>query len=360
MSTSFPKMTLEQAVTVPEALQRNGGNPMSAIDMSTALGISPGSSKIRTITAASSAYGLTGGSYKTVFSMKPLGQAISSPTEEGERERSLVTALMQVSLFKDIYELYKGKKKPERQYLVNTLVREFKVDTKSAESAADIFLENLRFVGLIKTTPGGEWITNEPTLMPSPAADDDDDDDDEPEEVEGDVVPPGDSTDETPVNPPPAVEQQKKKRPNKLFVGHGKNKKPLEQLTALLRDLNIPYLVAENEPNAGRPISAKVRQTMEQCGAAILIFTADVEYFDKDQNSVWRPSENVSHELGAASVMYDDRIIMFKEEAVTLASNYSGIGYIPFEKDKLDATMSALLRELLALGLLTFSVPGDD
>ncbi|SLH93114.1 Predicted nucleotide-binding protein containing TIR-like domain [Mycobacteroides abscessus subsp. massiliense] len=329
---------------------------MSAIDLGTALGISPGSSTIRTITAASSAFGLTGGSYKTVFSMKPLGQAISSPTEKGERERSLVTALMQVSLFKDIYELYKGKKKPERQYLVNTLVREFKVATKSAEAIADLFLENLRFVGLIKTTPGGEWITNDPTVISPPPAIEQQDDDDQ-DEDKGDVVPLGDAADETPVNPPPGGQRQK--RPNKLFVGHGRNKKPLEQLTALLRDLNIPHLVAETEANAGRPISAKVRETMQQCGAAILIFSADVEYFDKDQNPVWRPSENVSHELGAASVMYDDRIIIFKEESVTLASNFSGIGYITFEKDKLDAQMNALLRELLKFQILKLSL-GDE
>lgn len=354
MTTSYPKIPLEQAVSVPEALQKNGGNPMSAIDLGTALGISPGSSALRTITAASSAYGLTGGSYKTVFSMKPLGQAISSPTEEGERERSLVTALMQVALFKDIYELYKGKKKPERQYLVNTLAREFKIATKSAESVADIFLENLRFVGLVKTTPGGEWITNDPTVIsPPPVVDQQDDDEDE-----VDVAPPGDGPDETPVKPTPGGLRQK--RPNKLFVGHGKNKKPLDQLTALLRDLNIPHLVAETEPNAGRPISAKVRETMQQCGAAILIFSADVEYFDKDQESVWRPSENVSHELGAASVMYDDRIIIFKEESVTLASNFSGIGYISFEKDKLDAQTNALLRELLKFKILKLSVGEDD
>ena len=97
---------------------------------------------------------------------------------------------------------------------------------------------------------------------------------------------------------------------------------------------------------------------MDQCGAAILIFSADVEYFDKDGNSIWRPSENVDHELGAAAVMYDDRVILFKEESISLASNFSGIGYIPFEKDKLDAKTNELLRELIGLKILKVSV--DD
>jgi hypothetical protein len=67
----------------------------------------------------------------------------------------------------------------------------------------------------------------------------------------------------------------------------------------------------------------------------------------------------VSHELGAAAVMYDDRVILFKEKDVSLASNFSGIGYIPFDKDRLDAEMGALLRELVALKFLRLSV-GDD
>ena len=160
--------------------------------------------------------------------------------------------------------------------------------------------------------------------------------------------------------PTPPATPEKRKRPNKLFVGHGRNKKPLEQLTKILRDLGIPYLVAEDEANVGRPISQKVRDTMDQCGAAILIFSADIEHFDKDGNSIWHSSENVSHELGASAVMYDDRVILFKEKDVDLASNFSGIGYIPFDKDRLDAEMSALLRELVALKFLKLSVGDDD
>jgi hypothetical protein len=87
-----------------------------------------------------------------------------------------------------------------------------------------------------------------------------------------------------------------------------------------------------------------------------LIFSADEELFDKDQNPVWKNSENVGHELGAAAVMYDDRIIIFKEESVSLASNYESIGYIEFEKDKLDAKLADLLTELVALKILRVQV----
>ncbi len=354
MAAEFPKATLEQALAFPNALQKNGGNPMTVIDLATAVNKSPGSSAIRTLGAASSAYGLTGGGVKSTVSMAELGGAITAPRSTDERALSLVSAALRPPLFKRVYEYYKNKKVPEHTYLVNTVVREFKVDAKQAESFADIFIANMKFVGSIKSTPGGDWLAEGLSTGPAQASASDD-----PKGVDPDDRLGGQEKAQL-EPPPPTGETPKKKRPNRLFVGHGPNKKPVDQLTKVLRNLGIPYQVAEDEASAGRPISKKVRDTMEGCGAGILIFSADVEYFDKDGNSVWRPSENVSHELGAAAVMYDDRIILFKEDEVTLASNFSGSGYITFEKDKLDAKTNELLRELVALKILRMSVSDDD
>ena len=360
LAATFPKTTLQQALDVPNALMRNGGNPMSAIDLATAIGKSPGSSFIRTLSAASSAYGLSGGGLKSTTTMEKLGQAITSPTAPEENAKSLVAAALNPAVFKSVYDYYKGKKLPEKEYLVNTIVRQFDVAAgNTAETFADIFLANMEFVGLTQMTPGGEWLTNDPDaarVQVGLAGPGDGEAVDEASDGLDQTPPPQ----EPPTPPRPPTAPEKRKRPNKLFIGHGRNKKPLEQLTKILRDLGIPYLVAEEEANVGRPISKKVRDTMDQCGAAILIFSADVEHFDKDQKSIWHSSENVSHELGAAAVMYDDRVILFKEQSVDLASNFSGIGYIPFEKDRLDAEMSALLRELVALKFLKLSVGDED
>jgi hypothetical protein len=65
--------------------------------------------------------------------------------------------------------------------------------------------------------------------------------------------------------------------PNAIFLGHGKNKRPLEQLKGLLDQYRIPYKIAIDEPSQFRPISQKVAETMKLCDAAILIFTADEE-----------------------------------------------------------------------------------
>ena len=108
-----------------------------------------------------------------------------------------------------------------------------------------------------------------------------------------------------------------------IFVGHGKDRAPLEQLEKILGEYRLPFKVAVDEANRGRPISQKVADTMHECGAAILIFTADEEFRDKDGQMVYRPSENVVFELGAASVLYGSRIIIFRDSPVAVSGELS-------------------------------------
>lgn len=140
-----------------------------------------------------------------------------------------------------------------------------------------------------------------------------------------------------------------------IFVAHGKNRKPLEQLKGILEQFKILYRVVVDEPNLGRPISGKVREVMQSCNCAILIFTADEEFKDKDGNTIWRPSENVVFELGATGYLYDNRIVILKEENVSFPTNFRDIGYISFEKDQLDAKAMDVLKELVGFGIVKFS-----
>jgi predicted nucleotide-binding protein len=143
---------------------------------------------------------------------------------------------------------------------------------------------------------------------------------------------------------------------NSIFVGHGKNKAPLQQLEAILNEYKIPHKVATAEANRARPVSEKVAQVMEECGAAILIFTADEAFTDEEGKPVFRPSENVIYELGAASVLYGKRIILLKESSVVFPSNFKDVTYISFEKDQLTAKTLEIFRDLAAMGVLKFSV----
>ena len=140
-----------------------------------------------------------------------------------------------------------------------------------------------------------------------------------------------------------------------IFIAHGKNKKPYEQLKAILDSFKLPYKVAIEEPNLGRPIGEKVREIMDSCNCAILIFTADEEFRDKEGNPVWRPSQNIVYELGAAGYLYGKRIVVMKEDCVVFPSDFRDIGYIEFQKDKLSEKSMDIIKELLGMGILKLS-----
>lgn len=98
------------------------------------------------------------------------------------------------------------------------------------------------------------------------------------------------------------------------------------------------------------------------CSSGIFIFTADEQFFKDSgegaQTEVWRPSENVVFELGAASILYDTRIVIFKEKGVSFPSDFNDLGYIEFEKDQLVAELGALFAELVALDILEVRAKG--
>lgn len=141
-----------------------------------------------------------------------------------------------------------------------------------------------------------------------------------------------------------------------IFVAHGKNKRPLEQLKKILEQFKIPYRIATDEPNLGRPIGGKVKEVMESCNCAILIFTADEEFKDAKGSEIWRPSENVVFELGAAAgYLYGNRIVIMKEDGVEFPANFRDLGYISFLKDQLEAKAMEILKELIGFGIVKVS-----
>lgn len=161
-------------------------------------------------------------------------------------------------------------------------------------------------------------------------------------------TPPIRSEESTPPPPPADLDQ----RPKPIFIAHGKKKGPLDKLEKVLNGFKIPYKVAISEPNLGRPIPQKVKQIMSQCGSGILIFTKDESFKDSDGNDVWRPSENVVFELGAASFAYEDRVVILKEKGLTFPTDFQSVGNIEFEEDRIEGKTAELLHELIGFGLL--------
>jgi hypothetical protein len=352
-SSEVPKHALENILAVPQVIEdNNGGNPLPPIDVALGLGMSPGSSSFRDILSSSIKYGLTSGSFnQPKVALEALGKSVVAPTSTDERRISLFAAAMRPEPFRRVYDYYKGKKLPEGQFLGNTLVREFGVSKENVEKFVEVFTANVIYLGLIKESPTGKWLSTELS----------------PEEIVSTntsalaTSQTSSSVPDTPgPKPPIPTPTQPANMPlslrNAIFVGHGKDKAPREQLEKILTEYHLPFKVAQDEANHGRPISEKVADTMRECGAGILIFTADEELTDKDGSTIYRPSENVIYELGAASVLYGSRIIIFRDSRVQFPTNFRDIGYITFEPGQLAAKVNELFRELIGFGLIKVSV----
>lgn len=346
IKSDFPKHTLEEALRVASAVwEANRGRPLPPVETATALGMSPGSSEFRAILSSSIKYGLTKGSFNQEYvSLEEAARKILEPNTPEEKHQALVAAAFTPHTFVVTYEYFKGKKLPEPQFFQNTLVREFSVPREHADKCVSIFNANVEFLRLVRIATTGRWLSTEavPTLPEAKEAED------KTRENTGGSGPAK--------TEPPLVPHPPRGPKNALFVGHGKNHVPMDQLKQILDQYKIPYKVAVQEPNTFRPISQKVADTMQECGAAILIFTADEEFRDAAGNTIWRPSENVVYELGASSVLYGGRIIIFKETGVRFPTNFRDIGYIEFDKDNLAAKTNELFKELIAFGLIIVTI----
>jgi predicted nucleotide-binding protein len=338
----FPRHTVAEALAIAETIQRaNNGQPMNRLFLADALGRTSSSSDFRDLLSSSYKYGLTEGTEKaTDISLTANGVAATKPTSPGERRAALIRVALTPPILRAVYERYDNKRLPEGDFFRNSLERDakFGLPHELAEECARLTVENGRFVGIVRDISGVPHVILQADTAAEIEA-----------RPEAEEVTPELGV-EAPVPPRPPLPEARAVR--HIFVGHGKNTRPRDQLEKVLQEFKIPYKVATEEPNRGRPISQKVAEIMRGCHAGILIFTCDEEFRDPEGKVVWRPSENVVHELGAASILYDNRIVIFKEEGIDLPANFRDLGYISFEKDRLDAKGLDLIKELISFGLL--------
>ncbi len=370
---NFPARNLEQSLVVPTAIQDGAsGMPTIRLTLGQLIGNSPGSSVFEQLVMASRAYGFTtGGANAAEFALTELGQQVTGG-DEVARQAAMRQAVLKIPPFKAFFDVHGTKKVPAPAAFQDFLVRRAEVPEERAEECMNHILDDARFVGFVTAVKGsGEWfnVSSAGRSTPSsyvatngtsPEADEDND-------GALEVV------DQHPTDSDPKLFQsEQSSRPRRLpagaktkvFVAHGKNRVPLEQLKKMLDHFKVPYAVAVDEPNRGRPVTLKVANLMrDECSSAIFIFTADQRFLTEDENGemtreVWRPSENVVYELGAASILYDNRIVIFKEKRVVFPSDFSDLGYISFDEDQLSMQMLELMDELVSLDILEVRAKG--
>jgi len=336
----FPSFALQQTLVVAQAIaDQNAGKPWSRLSLAEAINRKPDSSAFRELLSASIQYGLTEGSHNVAqIKLTPLGTQVVMPKSDSEHKLALLKAARLIPLFNELYDKFDQAKLPAAQNFKNTLVRDHNVDAAVAEKCIEQFTADGKFVGLIRVVSGSERV-DIPTAI---------------EAAEGGAAPapaddePGD--DETPNNGNPAAAQPAAaEAPNGIFVAHGRDQDALRSLERILKSMGVKYIIAQDEPNAGRPISEKIADEMRKCSAAIFIASADDEVQDADNKPIKRTRENVVYELGAASFAYGKRIVIFKEEGVEFATDFRDLGHIEYNRGHLADKFADLLKELVEL-----------
>lgn len=343
---NYPNLALREAIEIPKAIADGAsGMPVSRLTLAELVNRSPAASGFRDLLLASRAYGLTkGGVNADQFELTTLGSEITG-ADEVQQVSARRKAVLNVVPFRLFLNAYNGKKVPSPGPFREFLTQAAEVPPEWADDCMAHVLADAEYAAVIRNLKGSKYIELGASVTPEAGAAQ------EPEAEE-------DGSDVPEIEQVTPIEQEHPPLPpRKVFIAHGKNRAPLEELKKMLDQFRVRYAVAVDEPHKGRPISAKVATLMkEECSSAIFIFTADerFETTDKDGGAteVWRPSENLVYELGAASVLYDRRIVIFKDSRVSFPSDFSDLGYIEFEEGQLAEKMGSLFAELVSLDIL--------
>lgn len=353
-SRPFPSIGLKEALVLPQGIRdENAGHPMNRILLAGALDTAAASSAYRDLIAAANKFGLISGNYNSEnISLTELGERATAAGASGEdRLNAMRQAMENVPLFKRMLDHYNNARLPSREVLKGTLEKSpFNVPSEWSAEAARVFEETGRLTGVVRAMKGGTpYVVREagPPIREEPIQDEVGEDETTDREFERPPTPATAAAAVAEAAATPAGSGSPSSR--QFFIAHGKDKDALKQLQDFLRDLDVPYVVAEEEPNAGRPISQKIADLMRSCSAGIFIFSGDEDVTDTKGDTVRRPRPNVVYELGAASFQYGQRIVVFKEQGVEFPTDFRDLGYIEYEKGRLGAKSMELLRELIKL-----------
>lgn len=345
IKSEFPKHTLEQTLRVPQAIEdANGGKPMPPLDVAQAIGVSPGSSDFRVLLSSSFKYGLTDGSYKSDrISLVALGTAIVAPSSPEESQKAKSKAGLSPTVFRQIFDYYKGKKLPEQKFFENSVVREFGVPKEHATTCVKVFLQNVQYLGMIRTLTSGQWLSADatlPDLKAETGAEEDTDGAARDDEDEEDVAKRVAGIEER-------IQEEVSKavtENRKVFITHGKNREIVGQIKELLTYGKFEPVVSVERDTTSIPVPEKVFDDMRECSAGIIHVMSEGVLKDAEGKEVPRINENVLIEIGAAIALYRKKFILLVQRGVKLPSNLQGLYRCEYEGDKLDyeATMKLL------------------
>ncbi len=157
----FPRTTFEEALVLGNAIQEHGGGQkVRRTTLFEKLDKSPDSSTSRSLVTNSGKYGITTGGYQAEsLELTDDGMKATDP-ETGDKEKLRARfdlAIRKVPAFSHLYESLKGKRVPSPEVMRDSLA-DANIDDSHRKEAVDLFLENAKYLGLLRTTAGAERI----------------------------------------------------------------------------------------------------------------------------------------------------------------------------------------------------------
>jgi len=172
---------------------------------------------------------------------------------------------MRPDMFRKLLEFYAQKKLPaDDSFLVNQLTRGYDISKGQTGKLITTFEADAAFVGFVSEIQGGTWVRLAEDLVAAsdeeaPVA---------PKEAGAPIL--GVERErEVVVEDARTAEEREPDRPMQVFIGHGKNKKILEQLRTALQFRGFEPVVAEEKETPAIPAPDKVMEAMHNCYAAI-------------------------------------------------------------------------------------------
>ena len=155
----FPVMNFEEVLAIARTIHEDGvGDQLRRLTLFDRLGKSPDSGPSRQMITTSSRYGLTSGGYKAEhLALTEHGRAISSRPLGSVRKQVFQCAIARIDIFGQLYDKLKSLRLPAGDVLQDEL-RQLGLDPADSAAAAEVFIANARYVGLIREVSGSERI----------------------------------------------------------------------------------------------------------------------------------------------------------------------------------------------------------
>jgi hypothetical protein len=127
----------------------------------------------------------------------------------------------------------------------------------------------------------------------------------------------------------------------RIFIGCTGESEAVEMVQQILDEFDIPHVVAEWEESDRRPVPEAVAEKMRDCTAGIVVFSSE-----------WQPSRSTLFQLGAASVLYGERVIAIRETGSNPTFDFGSLPLIHFDEMSRQQSGLDLLRHLRRLGII--------